>query len=243
MSGRIFIAGAAGAVGRPLCELLVADGWHVTGTTRSAERTGILRSLGVDPVVVDVYDAARLRDAVSAARPDVVVHQLTDLPPGLDPARMDAWAPLNRRIRTEGTRNLVAAAVAAGARRLVAQSIGFAYAPGPTPFTEEAPLNVSAPGRAGLSAASAAGLEQQVMSAPLEGVVLRYGLFYGPGTGFDVPQSGGRAVHVHAAANAARLAATREAPGVYNIAESDGIISSEKAIAAFGWSAAFRIGD
>jgi nucleoside-diphosphate-sugar epimerase len=240
MSGRIFIAGASGAVGRPLCRLLVADGWHVTGCTRSAERTAVLRALGVEPVRVDVFDADRLLDVMVAAQPDVVIHQLTDLPPGLDPSKMEEAAVRNARIRDEGTRNLIAAALASGAKRLIAQSIAFAYAPGPLPFREDAPLNVDAPGRPGSSARSARSLEQQVLAAPLEGIVLRYGRFYGPGTGFDAPPEGGP-VHVEAAADAARRAVTRGARGIYNVAEEDGTVSSAKAAAELGWNAGFRI--
>lgn len=240
MAGRIFIAGASGAVGRPLCKLLVADGWHVTGTTRSPERTAALRALGVDPVVIDVFNATELRDAVTAARPEVVIHQLTDLPFALDPTRMEAAAPRNGRIRTEGTHNLVAAAVAAGARRLIAQSIAFAYASGPLPHLEDAPLNLAAEGRAGSSARNAANLELQVLAAPIEGIVLRYGRFYGPGTGVDEPPTPAP-LHVHAAADAARRAVTRGVKGIYNLAEPDGTVSSAKAIADLGWNAAFRI--
>lgn len=240
MSGTVFIAGASGAVGKPLCRLLVADGWHVVGTTRSPERAAALKALDVEPVVVDVFDARRLADAVAAARPDVVIHQLTDLPYGLDPSKMEAAAERNRRIRDEGTRNLVAAAVAAGVKRLIAQSIAFAYAPGPQPFVEGSPLNVDAPGRPGLSARSARALEEQVLAAPLEGIVLRYGRFYGPCTGFDAPPQGGP-VHVEAAADAARRAVSRGEPGIYNVAEDDGTVSSAKAVALLGWRASFRI--
>lgn len=240
MSGTIFIAGASGAVGRPLCRLLVSDGWRVIGTTRSAERAAALRALDVEPVQVDVFDSQRLTDVLVAARPDVVIHQLTDLPPGLDPSRMEEAGVRNARMRDEGTRNLVAAAVAAGVKRLIAQSIAFAYAPGAQPFREDSPLNVDEPGRPGASARSARNLEQQVLAAPLEGIVLRYGRFYGPGTGFDAPPPGGP-LHVEAAADAARLAVTRGAHGVYNIAEPDGTVSSEKAVAHLGWSPGFRI--
>jgi nucleoside-diphosphate-sugar epimerase len=240
MPGRIFIAGAGGAVGRPLCRLLIEDGWQVWGTTRSAERASALRALDVEPVLVDVFDAKRLLDVVIAVHPDVVIHQLTDLPPGLDPSKMQEAAARNARIRDEGTRNLVAAAVAAGAGRLIAQSIAFAYAPGPQPHLEDAPLNVDAPGRPGTSARAARSLEQQVLAAPLHGIVLRYGRFHGPGTGFEDAPEGGP-VHVEAAADAARRAVTRGTQGIYNIAEQDGTVSSNKAATELGWSAAFRI--
>jgi len=106
MTPRLFLAGAGGAIGRRLAPLLLADGWSVTGTTRSPEKAPMLAGMGVEPVVVDVFDADRLRDAAVRARPSVVVHQLTDLPPGLDPARMEEARVRNLRIRDEGTRNL-----------------------------------------------------------------------------------------------------------------------------------------
>ena len=234
MSGkRVFVAGAAGAIGRPLCRLLVADGWTVVGTTRSSQKAATLRELGVEPVVVDAYDAEALRKAVVAAKPDAVVHQLTDLPPALDPARMAEARVRNTRLREVGTKNLVAAAVAAGAKRMVAQSIAFAYQPGPLPYCEDAPIDPEAHG--------VLSLERQVLSAPFPGLVLRYGKLYGPGTGFDKPAPGGP-VHVDAAADAALRALTRGAPGAYNVAESDGTLETRKATAALGWSAAFRLG-
>ncbi|GAB3254329.1 NAD(P)-dependent oxidoreductase [Larkinella harenae] len=229
---RIFLAGASGAVGQQLCHLLVRDGWHVTGTTRSTSKTALLRSLGVEPVVVDVFDDDALIRIVTEARPDVVIHQLTDLPPALDPAKMPEALVRNAKLRDVGTRNLVAAAVAAGAHRIIAQSIAFAYAPGPLPYTEEAPLNPESRG--------VISLENQVLAAPLEGIVLRYGRFYGPKTGFSQPAAGG-SVHVDAAANAARLALTYGKRGIYNVAEEDGTVSSQKARAELGWESTFRI--
>ena len=228
---KIFIAGATGAVGHPLSQLLVADGHEVTGTTRKPDRADELRALGVNAVIVDVFDAASLLKVLLAARPDVVIHQLTDLPPGLAPAEMEAGRARNARIREEGTRNLVAAATAAGARRMIAQSIAFAYASGPTPHREDAPLDPAAH--------AVASLEQQVLAAPMIGIVLRYGRFYGPGTGFDKPAAGG-AVHVDAAADAARRAVTQGAKGIYNVAELNETVSSEKATAELGWTPDFR---
>jgi nucleoside-diphosphate-sugar epimerase len=236
MQRRIFIAGATGAVGIPLSRLLITDGWQVTGSTRKPERARELREWGVDPVIVDVFDAEKLRATVVAARPDIVIHQLTDLPHGLPAAEMEAARIRNARIREEGTRNLVAAAVASGATRMIAQSVAFAYAPGRTPYREEAPLDAS-----GLSGRAAASLEQQVLEAPIVGIVLRYARFYGPGTGFAEPAAGG-AVHVEAAADAARRAATRGMKGIYNVGEPGETLSTAKAIDDLGWSADFRIG-
>src|SRR5436190_3627325 len=123
MGYRILLAGASGVIGRRLTPLLRDAGHHVAGTTRSARKAEELRRLGAEPVVVDVFAAASLLREVTAVRPEVVIHQLTDLPKGLDPSLMKEAIARNARIRDEGTRNLVRAAVAAGARKLIAQSI------------------------------------------------------------------------------------------------------------------------
>lgn len=240
MSGTVFLAGAAGAVGIRLAPLLIADGWRVVGTTRSSEKAVRLRDLGVGPVIVDVFDAAALVAAVADAAPDVVIHQLTDLPPGLDPVLMAEATQRNARIRDEGTRNLVRAATEASVRRFVAQSIAFAYAGAGLPHREEDPLAVDAEGRTGLSARGVASLERQVLEAPFTGIVLRYGRLYGPGTGFDRP-AGAAPLHVDAAAKAAALAATHGTPGIYNIAEDDGTVTSAKAKRDLSWSADWRM--
>jgi nucleoside-diphosphate-sugar epimerase len=240
MTKRILVAGASGVIGRRLCRLLVAEGWQVTGTTRSPEKASALRAIGVEPAIVDVFDEEALRAVVAAAHPDIVIHQLTDLPPVLDPAKMAEARIRNARIRDIGTRHLVGAAVVAGVARMVAQSIAFAYAPGPQPYTEDSPLNLGAPDDAGVSARGVVSLEQHVRGAPLEGIILRYGRLYGPGTGVDKPPAGG-AVHVDAAADAARRAVTRGSKGAYNIAEEDGTVSSHKAAAELGWRPGFRL--
>lgn len=236
---RIFVAGATGAVGRRLCPLLVADGWSVTGTTRSAAKAPLLRALGVSPVVVDVFDERALVEAVVEARPAVVIHQLTDLPPALDPARMADALVRNARLREVGTRHLVAAAAAAGAARLIAQSVAFAYAPGPLPYAEEWPLNLDDP-VFGPTARGVAALERQVLAGPFVGLVLRYGKLYGPGTGFD-HAAGGGPLHVDDAADAARRAATRGGAGIYNVAEDDGTVTIGRAAAELGWTPGFRL--
>ncbi len=120
--------------------LLLAAGHAVAGTTRSKDKAGELKAAGVEPVVVDVFDRAAVLAAVVRARPEVVIHQLTDLPDILDPAHLADWLTRNSRLRIEGTANLVAAAQAAGTRRLIAQSIAFAYAAGPEPHGEDDPL-------------------------------------------------------------------------------------------------------
>jgi nucleoside-diphosphate-sugar epimerase len=241
MTGCVFLAGASGVIGRALTPMLIAAGWRVVGTTRSADKAEVLKSLGVEPVVVDAFDATAVNTAVAGAQPDVVIHQLTDLPFGLDPDLMPDALVRNARLREEGTRNLVAAAVAAGARRLVAQSIAFVYAPGPTPHGEDDPLAVDADGLPGVSARGVASLERQVLEAPLAGVILRYGALYGPGTGADTGWGPGP-VHIDAAARAAALAVEADVTGVFNIAEADGAVSSEKAQRLLGWRADWRAG-
>lgn len=241
MTRCLFLAGAAGAIGRRLAPLLVADEWRVVGTTRSDKKVPILQKMGVEPVVIDIFNADALRDVMAQVRPSIVVHQLTDLPPGLDPAKMAEATTRNARIRDEGTRNLVSAAVHFGVQRFIAQSIAFAYADGPLPHGEDDPLNIDAEGARGVTARGVASLERQVLEAPLDGIVLRYGLIYGPGTGFDAAFGPGP-VHVDATARAAQLAVTRGVPGVYNIAEDDGTVSSEKAKRLLDWDAAWRVG-
>ena len=126
---RVFVAGATGAIGRQLVPMLVESGHTVVAMTRSLARTGVIRDAGADPVIADALDAAALEEVVCAAEPEVVVHQLTAIPAAVDPRRFaEEFEPTNR-VRREGTRNLVAAARAAGARRIVAQSIAQAYAP------------------------------------------------------------------------------------------------------------------
>jgi nucleoside-diphosphate-sugar epimerase len=240
----VFIAGASGAIGKQLSKILVNDGWTVVGTTRDAGKAGMLKEIGVIPVIVDVFDEEKLAEVVNNAQPEIVIHQLTDLPYGLDPEKMADALVRNAKLREIGTRNLVAAATAAGAKRMIAQSIAFVYEPGTTPFTEESPLlNFEDPAY-GSTAKAVASLEQQVLDAPFDGLVLRYGLIYGPGTGFDNPLTEFAApVHVDAAANAARLAIEKGTRGIYNITEQDDRVSSKKAEEVLGWTADFRLAE
>jgi nucleoside-diphosphate-sugar epimerase len=141
---RIFLAGAAGVIGRRLTPLLLAQGHTVWGSTRSHDKSEVLRKLGALPVLVDAFDAEALATAVLEAKPEIVIHQLTDLAAIQDPAKRSDALARNARIRDEGTRNLVAAARKAGVRRLIAQSIAWAYAPGPRPYGEDHPLGRAA---------------------------------------------------------------------------------------------------
>jgi nucleoside-diphosphate-sugar epimerase len=236
---RIFLAGATGVIGRPLLALLVRAGHDVTGTTRSAAKASMISAAGAAPLVVDVFDADALSRAVVAARAEVVIHQLTDLPQEGSPAKIAAALAANARIRIEGTRNLVAAAKAAGVRRMIAQSIAFMYAPGREPHTETDALMPGGPDGS-VDARGVHALEDAVTAAPdLSGIVLRYGRLYGPGTWTPVAQ--GRApLHVDAAAQAALLAVTRGVPGIYNIAEDDGAVTIAKARDQLGFDPGFR---
>jgi nucleoside-diphosphate-sugar epimerase len=237
---RIFLAGAAGAIGKRLVPLLLDAGHDIVGTTRSTAKANALRAAGVEPVVVDVFDAPALSRAVSAARPDIVLHQLTDLPPGLDPAQMDEGTRSNAHMRRQGTRNLVTAALAAGTQRLVAQSIAWMYAPGKEPHSEDNPLDIDAGGTRAITVAGVATLERLTISSPpIDGIVLRYGHLYGPGTGTDTAEA--PALHVDAAAWAAVLAIEKARRGIYNIAEPSGYLSTEKARRELGFAASVRL--
>ena len=240
MAHKVFVAGVTGAIGSALAPLLIEAGYTVFGGTRRVERARELAAAGVEPVVVDVFDADALHDALARIAPVSVIHQLTDLPPGLDPARMAQAVSANARIRDEGTRNLVAAATAAGSRRMIAQSIAWAYRPGATPYDESCPLDTNAQGARGTSVRGVLALERQVLdAATLSGTVLRYGQIYGPGTGVDAP-AGSSPLHVEAAAYAALLALQVGHAGVYNVAQEAADVTSEKARRELGWSPDMR---
>jgi nucleoside-diphosphate-sugar epimerase len=237
---RVFLAGATGVVGRRLAVLLRDAGHEVTGTTRTAAKSAMLRALGVAPVVLDVFDAAALTQAVAAARPDIVIHQLTDLPSAPGTPGYAAAQATNNRLRIEGTRNLMQAAKLASVRRAVAQSIAFVYAPGEGARVENDSLDLAPQGVRVLTVQGVVALEHQVLTTEgIDGVVLRYGYLYGPDTWYDAPPKP-PSVHVDAAAHAALLALDKGA-GVYNIAEDDGAVSSAKAKRELGFDAAFRM--
>src|SRR5919202_634912 len=239
MGTRVFLAGATGAIGKRLIPLLLRGGAVVFGTTRSTARADELRNRGIEPIVVDVFDAPALTRAMVEVEPDVVVHQLTDLALIHDPSRLAEALTRNARLRTEGTQNLVAA-LEAGARRLIAQSIAWIYASGPEPHVEEDPLDLGVAGMTAITVQGVVALEQAVLTAPqLEGIVLRYGWLYGPGTGTAVV-AGCPPLHVDAAARAAALAIDRGAPGIYNIAEPSRSVSVAKARRELGWNPGFR---
>jgi nucleoside-diphosphate-sugar epimerase len=172
---RVFVAGSTGVVGRRLVPLLLEQGHAVTALTRKPSSATDLAAQGATVVGGDVMEAAQIRDVLGAARPDVVMHQLTDL------SARDLRA--NAALRVAGTRNLVDAALAVGVTRVVAQSIAWAYAPGAGPAAEGEPLDVHASGTRGESVAAVHALERTTAQAP-DWVALRYGMLYGTGTWF-----------------------------------------------------------
>lgn len=237
---RVFVAGATGVVGRPLCRRLLAAGHQVSALTRRSEQAEPLRAQGIEPVIADVFDEAAITAAVAEARPDAVIHQLTAIPPAIDPRKVvEQLAPTNR-LRTEGTRILLAAARAAGVRRFVAQSISFVLRPdGPSPADEREPIWRDPPGFAPIHQAVASLEAQVTVAGDLVGVALRFGSFYGPGTIYAsggsmyravkarrIPMVGGGTgvfsfVHVDDAAAATVCALEAGDAGVYNVVDDE----------------------
>ena len=237
---KVFLAGASGIIGRRLVPLLHDSGHTVVGTTRFHDKAARLRELGAQAVVVDVFDRAALSDAVTRAAPNVIVHQLTDLPSPPGTSGYDAGLDRNARVRIEGTRNLVDAAKKAGVERMIAQSIAFVYAPGEGTRVESDPLDLAAIGARKRTVEGVVALKQATLELP-QGIVLRYGFLYGPGTWFENEKRAAPALHVDAAAHAALLAVTKGVRGIYNIGEDDGAVSSEKAKRNLGFDANFRL--
>ena len=223
---RVFLAGGSGVLGRALLPLLVAEGHHVSATTRSASKVEVLQRLGAQAVVLDAFDRDGVRSAIERARPDVLVHQLTDLAGG-DSAS-------NAHLRRVGTRHLVDAAQRVGVERVVAQSISWVYRAGTDPADEDDPLDTDAAPPRRTTVAGVQDLEAAVLGCGA-GVVLRYGQLYGPGTWYSRDGRFGRAaragtltaspavtsfVHVHDAARAAVQALDWPA-GVWNVVDDE----------------------
>jgi len=234
----VFVAGATGAIGRPLVPMLIAAGHEVTGMTRSAERAEGIRRAGASAAVADALDGGAVRRVIAEAAPEAVVHQLTDLPQEFS---MKQRLGETSRLRTEGTRNLLEGARAAGARRFVAQSIAFIYHPRADPVNDEdGPTLDASSGSFGEAVEAVLELERTVTAADdLEGLALRYGFFYGPGTWyargtkmareverrrFPIVGDGGGIfsfIHVEDAAAATVAAVERGAAGVYNVVDDE----------------------
>jgi len=212
---RVFVAGATGVIGHRLVPLLLFAGHEVVALTRRERAAAGLRALGAEPVVADALDRDAMLAAVGRARPDAVMHQLTDLSGGSSDA--------NAALRIHGTRNLVDAALAAGVRRIVAQSIAWAYAPGPDPASEETALDLGAPPPRQTTIGGIAALEAAAREVP-EWVVLRYGQLYGAGTWYA--PDGLRADD----ARAGRLTANDDVTSFVHVDDA-----AAAAVAALGW--------
>jgi nucleoside-diphosphate-sugar epimerase len=232
---RIFLAGASGAIGRPLTAMLVAAGHEVTGTTRSPDGVAGITAAGARAAMVDVLDADALTAAMAASRPNVVIHQVTDLAIGPGETLGDERLARNALVREVGTRNLIEAATTVGAHRIVAQSIAWLYLPGPEPHTEEESIAPPDPAAVTRTRGAVIDLERMIMTdARLEGVVLRYGRLYGPGTWAATPPEP-PTVHVNAAARAAVLAVDHGDPGIYHVVDDGGPVANTKARTILGW--------
>ncbi|MDX6586869.1 MAG: hypothetical protein QOI31_1342 [Solirubrobacterales bacterium] len=243
---RVLIAGATGAIGRKLVPALVDAGHDVTGTSRSVERASELVELGATPAVMDALDPVTTAATVAWARPDVIVHQLTALPKVPDMRKRHHYEP-TERLRREGTANLIAAAQDAGTKRVIAQSLAIAYRPeGDAIKGEEAPLWTDAPDSFGPTVEALAELEERVTGTlGIDGIVLRYGSLYGPGTWFArdgfiageverrryplVGSAKGISSFIHSddAAAATVTAIEKGEPGIYNVVDDEPLALSD----------------
>jgi nucleoside-diphosphate-sugar epimerase len=241
---KVFVAGATGAIGRQLVPILVERGHEVTGMTRTPAKQDVIQQLGARPVVADALDPEAVAQAVAEAESEVVIHELTAIDAGSVRRSIDKAFAQTNRLRTEGTDHLLAAAKAAGARRFIVQSFaGWPYARIGGPIkTEEDPLDDSPPKQVRETLAGIRHLERAVTGAEgIEGLALRYGGFYGPGTSLvlnpdgeqiemlrkrRLPVVGSGAgmwslIHIEDAAAATAAAVERGAPGVYNVVDDE----------------------
>ena len=240
---KVFVAGATGALGKQLVPMLVANGHHVVGMTRTEAKRDQIRSLGAQPVVADALDADALGGVVGEAEPEVIVHQLTAIPPKVNMRRFEREFALTNRLRTEGTDHLLSAGRAVGVKRFVAQSNALVYArTGGSIKREDAPLDDGPPRAMRQGLAALRHLEAAVTGAQwTEGVVLRYGWFYGPGTSIALDPLGSQIemvrkrqvpivgagtgvwsfIHIEDAAAATVAAVEGGPPGIYNVVDDE----------------------
>jgi nucleoside-diphosphate-sugar epimerase len=248
---KIFVAGGTGAIGRPLIAELLAKGHAVVALTRSAEKAQALVEQGIEPAIADVFDADAVKAVIRRAQPEVVIEQLTALPKTYTRESMSAAAAFNHRIRLEGGANVLEAAQAAGVRRYLRQSIAFWGTPGPGLADEETPIASGASPAVAADIGVVQEIERRLLEAPdIEGIVLRYGFFYGPGTWFnpdgDVAEQVRRQqfpiigdgegvwswLHIEDAAMATVAAAERGKPGIY-------LVVNDQPLAVRQWLPAF----
>jgi nucleoside-diphosphate-sugar epimerase len=248
---KIFVAGATGAIGRPLITQLLAQGHEVIALTRSLEKAQTLAEQGVELAIADVFDVDAVKAAITRTQPEVVIEQLTSLPKTYTSESMSAASALNTRIRREGGANVLAAAQAAGVRRYLRQSIAFWGIPGAGLADEETPLAFDASPAVAADVQIVTEIERHLLETPnLEGIALRYGFLYGPGTWFapdgDVAQQvrqqqfpivgNGEGVwswiHIEDAAIATVAAAERGNPGIY-------LITDDRPLAVRQWLSAY----
>jgi nucleoside-diphosphate-sugar epimerase len=231
---RVFVAGGNGALGKPLLPLLVADGHTVVASTRKADAATAIEQAGAEASVVDVFDADALSTVMAGLRPEVIVHLVTDLAYPAGRSLTDEQLARTAHVREVGTQNLVAGAVAAGTGRIVAASICWLYTSGDEPHGEEDSIEpVGAPATA--VRRGVLRLERQVLrDRRFDGLVLRFGRLYGPGTwaeSADTPPT----VHVDDAARALASAVQGGTPGAYNVAEDGGPVRIDKARRELRW--------
>ncbi|MBD2680980.1 MULTISPECIES: NAD(P)-dependent oxidoreductase [Nostoc] len=248
---KIFVAGGTGAIGRPTLNQLLARGHNVVALTRTQQRAQSLAAQGIEPAIADVFDADAVKAAIAHAQPEVVIEQLTALPKTYSRESMNATEALNMRIRSEGGGNVLAAAKAAGVRRFLKQSMAFWGIPGAGLADEETPLSVDASRAVAADARLVIETERRLLQTPdLEGIALRYGFFYGPGTWFNPDGDVGQQVrqqqfpivgngdgvwswiHIEDAAIATVVAVEQGNPGVY-------LIVDDRPLAVREWLPAF----
>jgi nucleoside-diphosphate-sugar epimerase len=248
---KIFVVGGTGAIGRPLVTELLAKGHTLVALTHSKEKADELVKRGVEPAIADVFDTEAVKAVVMRAQPEVVIEQLTALPRNYTREAMNAAAPFNTRLRLDGGANVLAAALAAGVRRYVRQSVAFWGIPGPGLADEETPLSIDASPAVAADARLQAEMELRLLGNPdIEGIALRYGFFYGPGTWFHPDGDVARQVraqqfpvvgngegvwtwlHIEDAAIATAAAAERGDPGIY-------IVANDQPLAVREWLPAF----